>query len=131
VIPVPKWIEHDEPGGVNCTTRNAGAAGAAIRMVFERRYGSGPLVPPSMAVTFALGMMAGAIAGLLYLVAQPNTIILAGEPALRLVATMAVVSTIAGLTAETIFRKLLGIEVLQTRAIAGVGDGIKSGSPRP
>jgi len=23
VTPVPKWIEHGEPGGVNCTTRNA------------------------------------------------------------------------------------------------------------
>jgi len=23
VIPLPKWIEHGEPGGVNCTPRNA------------------------------------------------------------------------------------------------------------
>jgi hypothetical protein len=97
----------------------AGAAGAAIRMVFERRYGSGPLVPPSIAITFALGMMAGALAGLLYLVAQPGTVDLKTlESELRLVSILVVVSTIGGLTAETIFRKLLGIDVLRTRNLA-------------
>jgi hypothetical protein len=99
----------------------AGAAGASIRMVFERRYGSGPLVPPSMAITFALGAMAGALAGLLYLIAQPSDVELSKEPGLRLAAIVAVVSTIGGLTAETIFRKLLGIDVLQTRSIVASG----------
>ena len=37
----------------------SGASGAAIRMVFERRYGSGS-PPPSIAITCTLGMMAGA-----------------------------------------------------------------------
>ena len=26
-MPLPKWIEHGEPGGVNCTTRQSGAVG--------------------------------------------------------------------------------------------------------
>lgn len=94
-----------------------GGSGAAIRMVFERRYGSGPLVPPSITVTLALGMMAGALAGLLYLVAQPGDLNLAQASAIRLVSIMAVVSVVGGLTAETVFRKLLGIDVAQTRAL--------------
>ena len=106
-----------------------GAAGASIRMVFERRYGSGPLVPPSMPITFALGGMAGALAGLLYLVAQPGDLKMVGDPGLRLAASLAVVSTIAGLTAETIFRKLLGIDVLQTRSIVASGTP-SSGTPK-
>lgn len=87
-------------------------------MVFERRYGSGPLVPPAIGITLSLGMMAGALAGLLYFVAQPGPLDLTGDSGLRLVAIVVVVSTIAGLTVEAIFRKLLGIDVLQTRSIA-------------
>jgi hypothetical protein len=38
--PVPKWIEHGEPGGVNCTTRNslplALASKAAVRRASSR-----------------------------------------------------------------------------------------------
>src|SRR4030095_3782472 len=48
------------------STLLGGGAGAAIRMVFERRYGTGPLVPPSIAVTLALGTIAGGLSGLLY-----------------------------------------------------------------
>lgn len=109
------------------STLLAGAAGAAIRMVFERRYGSGPLVPPSIAITVALGMMSGALAGMLYLVAQPSSLTLEGDSGLRLVSIVAVVSTIGGLTAETVFRKLLGIDVLQTRGLAAGGDGADGG----
>jgi hypothetical protein len=105
------------------STLLAGAAGSSIRMVFERRYGSGPLVPPAIGITVSLGMMAGALAGLLYFVAQPGTLALAGDAGLRLVSIVVVVSTIAGLTVEAIFRKLLGIDVLQTRGIsAGSAD---------
>jgi hypothetical protein len=102
-----------------------GGSGAAIRMVFERRYGSGPLVPPSIAVTLALGMMAGALAGLLYLVAQPGDLDLTQASAIRLVSIMAVVSVVGGLTAETVFRKLLGIDVAQTQAL-----GVESAAGR-
>lgn len=110
------------------STLFAGAAGAAIRMVFERRYGSGSLVPPAIGITLALGMMAGALAGLLYFVAQPADLDLAGQSGLRLVSIVLVVSTIAGLTVEAIFRKLLGIDVLQTRSIS-VGRDDAGGKP--
>lgn len=99
-----------------------GGAGATIRTVFERRYGSGPLVPPSVLVTIALGTIAGALAGLLYLVAQPGNVNLAGADAPRLVSILIVVSVIGGLTAETVFRKLLGIDVVPTRALSGHGE---------
>jgi hypothetical protein len=110
----------------------AGAAGAAIRMVFERRYGSGPLVPPSIAITFALGMMAGALAGVLYLVAQPGNLNLKEmESSLRLASIAVVVSTIGGLTAETIFRKLLGIDVLQAQGLGARGSPGGGGGAKP
>jgi hypothetical protein len=102
----------------------AGVAGAAVRMVFERRYGSGPLVPPSMAVTVALGLMAGALAGMLYVVAQPGDIKVTPDTAgLRLVCLVLVVATIGGLTAEAVFRKLLGIDVLRTGGLSATADG--------
>jgi hypothetical protein len=107
-----------------------GGSGAAIRMVFERRYGSGPLVPPSIAVTLALGMMAGALAGLLYLVAQPGTIDLHSPGGIRLVSIMAIVSVVGGLTVETVFRKLLGIDVVHTRALGTSSDWQGGGSGR-
>ena len=102
----------------------AGVAGAAVRMVFERRYGSGPLVPPSMAVTIALGLMAGAMAGMLYIVAQPGDIKVTPDTAgLRLVSLVLVVATVGGLTAEAVFRKLLGIDVLRTGGLSANADG--------
>jgi hypothetical protein len=104
------------------STLMAGVAGAAIRMVFERRYGSGPLVPPSMAITVALGLMAGALAGMLYIVAQPGDIKVAGDAGLRLVSLITVVATVGGLTAEAVFRKLLGIDVLRTKGVAASDD---------
>ncbi|MDM0001794.1 hypothetical protein QTI24_24515 [Variovorax sp. J22P240] len=105
------------------STLLAGVAGAAVRMVFERRYGSGPLVPPSMAITVALGLMAGALAGMLYIVAQPGDFeISAGTAGLRLVSLVLAVATIGGLTAEAIFRKLLGIDVLTTGGLAAPSD---------
>lgn len=103
-----------------------GVAGAAVRMVFERRYGSGPLVPPSMAVTAALGLMAGALAGMLYIVAQPGDIQITDNAAgLRLVSLVLVVATVGGLTAEAVFRKLLGIDVLRTGGLSGTGGSDK------
>lgn len=94
------------------------------RMVFERRYGSGPLVPPSMAVTIALGLMAGAMAGMLYIVAQPGDIKVTPDTAgLRLVSLVLVVATVGGLTAEAVFRKLLGIDVLRTGGLSANADG--------
>jgi hypothetical protein len=125
-------IEYFAQGAIGkclllAATLLGGGSGAAIRMVFERRYGSGPLVPPSITVTLALGMMAGALGGLLYLVAQPGDLDLAQASSIRLVSIMAVVSVVGGLTAETVFRKLLGIDVAQTQALGVESAGRQTG----
>ena len=65
---------------------------------------------------------------LLYVVAQPGALMFTGDAGLRLVASLLVIGTIAGLTVETIFRKLLGVDVLQTRSIA-VGGAARDGTP--
>ncbi|HEX6705802.1 MAG TPA: hypothetical protein VF169_13650 [Albitalea sp.] len=103
------------------STLLAGVSGAAVRMVFERRYGSGPLVPPSMMITSALGLMAGALAAMLYIVAQPGTLDVAGDAGLRFVSFILVVATVGGLTAEAVFRKLLGIDVARTGGLPAGG----------
>ena len=100
------------------STLLGGGAGAAIRMVFERRYGVGPLVPPSITVTLGLGMISGGLAGLLYIVSQPGDVILTENSALRFISIVTVVAVVAGLTAETVFRKLLGVDVVRTQALA-------------
>jgi hypothetical protein len=100
------------------STLLGGGSGAAIRMVFERRYGVGPLVTPSITVTLGLGMISGGLAGLLYIVSQPGDVILNQASALRLISIVTVVAVVAGLTAETVFRKLLGVDVVRTQAIA-------------
>jgi hypothetical protein len=99
------------------STLLGGGAGAAIRMVYERRYGIAPLLTPSIAVTMGLGIMAGGLAGLLYLVAQPGNIDLTSDSAVRLISIVAVVSVVGGLTAESVFRKLLGVDVVRTQSI--------------
>jgi hypothetical protein len=113
------------------STLFGGGAGAAIRMVFERRYGTGPLVPPSLAVTLALGTMAGGLAGLLYLVAQTSATDPAADATLRLVAIMTVISVVGGLTVETVFRKLLGVDVTHTTAIAARPDSTTPAAREP
>jgi hypothetical protein len=101
------------------STLLGGGSGAAIRMVFERRYGVGALVTPSIMVTLGLGMISGGLAALLYIVSQPGEVDLTGSSAaLRLVSIVTVVSVVAGLTAETVFRKLLGVDVVRTQAVA-------------
>jgi len=100
------------------STLLGGGSGAAIRMVFERRYGVGPLVTPSIMVTLGLGMISGGLAGLLYIVSQPGDVILTEHSALRLISIVTVVAVVAGLTAETVFRKLLGVDVVRTQALA-------------
>ena len=100
------------------STLMGGGSGAFIRMVFERRYGTGPLVTPSIWVTLALGAMAGGVSGLLYLAAQATTPQLTGDGSLRFVCIMASISVIGGLTVESVFRKLLGVDVVRTSAVA-------------
>jgi len=99
------------------STLLGGGAGAAIRTVFERRYGAGPLVTPSLLVTLALGMIAGGLAGMLYVGAQPGSIKLSGDDAFRVVSFVVIVSVIGGLTADAVYRKLLGLDVIHSRLL--------------
>jgi hypothetical protein len=62
--------------------------------------------------------VAGGLAGMLYLGAQPGTISLTGEAAFRLVSLVTIVSVIGGLTAEAVYRKLLGLDVVHSRLLA-------------
>jgi len=78
-------------------------------------------------VTFALGIIAGGLAGMLYLIAQPSTMDLASPDALRFVSIMTVVSVVGGLAGESVFRKRLGGDVAQTAVIAVRGGSL----PRP
>lgn len=99
------------------STLIGGGAGATIRMVFERRYGTSPLVPPSVWVTLALGIVAGGLAGMLYLGAQPGNVKLSEDGAIRLVSFVAIVGVLGGLTAETVYRKLLGLDVVHSQLL--------------
>jgi hypothetical protein len=95
-----------------------GGAGASIRTVFECRYGGALSVPRSVIVTLALGMIAGGLAGMLYLGAQPGAVDLKSDGAVRLVSFVAIVSVLGGLTAEAVYRKLLGLDVVHSRLLA-------------
>jgi hypothetical protein len=86
------------------STLLGGGSGAAIRMVFQRRHGVGPLVTSSITVTLGLGMFSGGLTELLYLVSQPGDVILTQNSPLRLISIVTVVAAVAGPTAETVFR---------------------------
>jgi hypothetical protein len=53
---------------------NAGVAGSTIRLVFDLRQGSLPLSRQSAITTAALGLIAGGVAGLLFITAQVTTV---------------------------------------------------------
>ena len=54
---------------------------------------------------------------MLYIGAQPGTINLAGDGALRLVSFTMIVSVLGGLTVEAVYRKLLGLDVIHSRLL--------------
>jgi hypothetical protein len=102
----------------------AGGAGAAIRSVFDRLRGTEDVAPAILA-TLVLGLVAGGIAGLLFITAQ-----LTAEPhladsqqtvvpyALRTIPYAVTVGFIAGLTMEGVFGRLLGLDVVRTSGIS-------------
>ncbi|MEB3210510.1 MAG: hypothetical protein VKL39_04120 [Leptolyngbyaceae bacterium] len=118
-----------------------GVSGATIRTVFDLRQGSLPLTTPSTITTIALGLIAGGVAGLLFISAQLTAIPavpdvtdavnstalataslqLQASQAGRLVPFAVSIGFIAGLTLDAVFRRLLSIDVVST-------DGIISGS---
>ena len=100
-----------------------GGAGAAIRPVVDRSRGAQG-VTQAVIATLALGLIAGGVAGVFFITAQ-----LTGDPELanKNIETYARhsipfalgVGFVAGLTADAMFGKLLGLDVLKTSGIDG------------
>ena len=97
----------------------AGVAGATIRLVFDLRQGTIPLTRQSTLTTAALGLVAGGVAGLLFVTAQIATAADGVTPrhAGRLVPFGVVVGFIAGLTLDAVFRKLITSDVVDLSGV--------------
>jgi len=104
----------------------AGVAGSTIRLVFDLRQGSVPLTPQSAITTAALGLVAGGMAGLLFITAQVTTAppvsgqagqIIAIDQARKLVAFGVLIGFIAGLTLDAVFRKLIASDVVDVSVV--------------
>jgi hypothetical protein len=100
----------------------AGGAGAAIRPVVDRARGVTGTAPAVLA-TVVLGLVAGGIAGVLFVTAQ-----LTADPQLAGAADLAQyarrsipfavgVGFIAGLTSDAVFAKLLGLDVVHASGV--------------
>ena len=101
----------------------AGGSGATLRPMVDRLRGT-PTISSTVLATTVLGLVAGGIAGVLFITAQ-----LTGNPQLTSSATeianyasrsipFAVgVGFVAGLTSDGVFNKLLGLDVLKTTGI--------------
>jgi hypothetical protein len=101
----------------------SGAAGALARPIADRLRGHPSLISSGLS-TFVLGLLAGGIAGVLFVTAQ-----LTGDPQLALDAQIAdyarrsipfavAVGFIAGLTSDVVFTKLSNVSVLRTDGAA-------------
>jgi len=97
----------------------AGVAGATIRLVLDLRQGTIPLSRQSTITTAALGVIAGGIAGLLFITAQVSTMgdSVTSAQSSRLVPFGVIIGFIAGLTLDAVFRKLLASDVVDLSAI--------------
>jgi hypothetical protein len=102
----------------------AGGAGAAIRPMVDRLRG-GQGVAPAILATVILGVVAGGIAGVLFVTAQ-----LTADPQLisginsvayaqRTIPFAVGIGFIAGLTSDAVFGKLLGQDVIQDSGLRG------------
>ncbi len=92
----------------------AGVSGSSIRLVFDFRQGSVPLSPQSVVTTGALGLVAGGVAGLLFISAQAAALsgVVKGAQAAQLMPFGVAVGFIAGLTLDAVFRKLIASDVV-------------------
>jgi hypothetical protein len=100
----------------------AGGAGATIRPLVDRLRGA-QSVPSAVFATLAVGLVAGGMAGVLFITAQltADANLLAnggvGAYAQRSIPFALGVGFVAGLTADAVFGKLLGLEVVRTSGI--------------
>lgn len=97
----------------------AGVAGSTIRLVFDLRQGSAPLTRQSAITTAALGLVAGGVAGLLFITAQSSTTDgpVTATQASKLVPFGVVIGFIAGLTLDAVFRKLISSDVVDLSSV--------------
>lgn len=101
----------------------AGVAGSTVRLVFDVRQGSAPLTSQSAVTTAALGLIAGGVAGMLFITAQVTTApatagqIVSTEQARRLVPFGVLIGFVAGLTLDAVFRKLMASDVVEVSGI--------------
>jgi hypothetical protein len=101
----------------------AGGAGATIRPVIDHLRGA-PGVAPAVLATVVLGLVAGGIAGVLFVTAQLTAdpqLASAGDVvryAQRSIPFAVGVGFVAGLTSDAIFGKLLGLDVARTTGIS-------------
>jgi hypothetical protein len=102
----------------------AGVAGSTIRLVFDLRQGNTPVTRQSTVTTAALGLIAGGVAGLLFITAQVTTAtpgqvgeIVSTEQARKLVPFGVLIGFIAGLTLDAVFRKLIASDVVDVSGI--------------
>jgi hypothetical protein len=100
----------------------AGGAGAAIRPVVDRLRGSQG-VSPAVLATVIIGLVAGGVAGVLFVTAQltadPQLAVTSdlGQYARRSIPFAVGVGFIAGLTADAVFGKLLGLDIVRSSGI--------------
>jgi len=98
----------------------AGGAGAAIRPIVDRQRGT-HAEASTMLATIVLGLVAGGIAGVLFITAQltadPNLTADAALYASRSIPFALGVGFIAGLTSDAVFGKLLGLDVVRTTGV--------------
>lgn len=101
----------------------AGVAGSTIRLVFDASQRSEALSPQSAMTTAALGLIAGGVAGLLFITSQITTatptqsgIVDPGQ-ARKLVLFGVLIGFVAGLTLDAVFRKLISSDVVDVSAI--------------
>lgn len=103
----------------------AGGSGSLIRPMIDRRRGALDATP-LVAATVVLGLVAGGIAGILFVTAQltSNADLLKGDQvglivdyAKRTIPYAAAVGFIAGLTSDAVFGKLLGLDVVRTTGL--------------
>lgn len=101
----------------------AGGSGAAIRPMVDRQRNSN-VATPAILVAIVLGLVAGGVAGVLFVTAQlsanPNLTDNAADYASRSIPFALGVGFIAGLTSEVVFGKLLGLDVVRASGISSI-----------
>ena len=103
----------------------AGVSGSTVRLIFDLRQGAALLTRQSTITTAALGLIAGGVAGLLFVTAQVTTAAAPSEPgqivsteqARRLVPFTVLIGFVAGLTLDAVFRKLIATDIVDVSII--------------